>query len=76
MEATFANGEERHPFVKFQVMQYASIYEAVVVSLLFGKFANHAEVVQLQTHKAYKPVAAFAGISEMKYGDEKIHTCA
>jgi len=75
MEATFVSGNERHPFVKFQIMQYASIYEAVVVNLLFGRFASHPEVTQLQTHKAYKPIAALAGITEMMYGDEKIHTC-
>ena len=75
MEATFVSGDERHPFVKFQIMQYASIYEAVVVHLLFEKFQNHAEVADLQSHKAYKPIAALAGVTEMRYGDEKIHTC-
>jgi hypothetical protein len=75
MEATFVSGDERHPFVKFQIMQYASIYEAVVVYLLFDKFESHSEVVQLQTHKAYKPIAALAGITEMKYGAENIFTC-
>lgn len=75
MEATFVSGDERHPFVKFQIMQYASIYEAVTVHLLFDRYASHPEVSQLQTHKAYKPIAALAGITEMTYGDEKIHTC-
>ncbi|MGB6014458.1 MAG: hypothetical protein WBG32_06990 [Nodosilinea sp.] len=75
MEATFVSGDERHPFVKFQIMQYASIYEAVVVNLLFGQFATHPEVIQLQTHKAYKPISALAGITKMQYGDEEIHTC-
>lgn len=75
MEATFVSGDERHPFVKFQIMQYASIYEAVVVNLLFGRFATLPEVIQLQTHKAYKPISALAGITKMEYGDEEIHTC-
>jgi hypothetical protein len=29
MEATFVQGDEQHPFVKFQIMQYASIYKPV-----------------------------------------------
>lgn len=75
MEATSVSGDERHPFVKFQIMQYSSIFEAVVVNILFGKLANHPEVVKLQTHMAYKPVSALAGLSRMKYGDEDIYTC-
>lgn len=75
MEATYVSGDERHPFVKFQIMQYASIYEAVVTSLLFGKLKLHPEVTQLERHKAYKPIAALASLAEMKYESEKIYTC-
>lgn len=75
MEATFVSGDELHPFVKFQIMQYASIYEAVVVNLLFDKFGSHPEVAQLQTHKAYKPIDALARVTEMKFGEEVVHTC-
>src|SRR4051794_24381229 len=35
MEALRASGDEIHPFVKFQIMQYASIYEAVISHLLW-----------------------------------------
>ena len=58
MEALLASGDEIHPFVKFQIMQYASIYEAVVSYLLWSRYAEHAEVRALQTHKAYRPVSA------------------
>ena len=75
MEALLASGDEVHPFIKFQIMQYASIYEAVVVNVLWTNYADHPEVIQLQTHKAYKPVAAFGSLASMKYGDEEIHTC-
>ncbi len=75
MEALLAAGDEVHPFIKFQIMQYASIYEAVVVNLLWTKYVDHPEVKQLQTHKAYKPVAAFGSSASMKFGDEAIHTC-
>lgn len=75
MEATFVQGDEQHPFVKFQIMQYASIYEAVITNLLWGKYKDHDEVEALQTHKAYKPVEALASITEIKYGEEKIFPC-
>lgn len=75
MEATFVAGEERHPFVKFQIMQYASIFEAVITYLLWNVFTDHLEVIHLQTHQAYKPVKALAHLTEMKFGDEELHTC-
>jgi hypothetical protein len=61
MESTFVQGDEQHSFVKFQIMQYASIYEAVITNLLWGTFKDHPEVEQLQTHKSYKPVNALSG---------------
>lgn len=75
MEATFVQGDEQHPFVKFQIMQYASIYEAIITNLLWGVFNNHAEVIQLQTHKAYKPVQALGSLTKVKFGEEEIFTC-
>ena len=75
MEALLAAGDEVHPFIKFQIMQYASIYEAVVSYLLWTKYVMHPEVLQLQTHKAYKPVSSLGRLTSMKYGDEDIHTC-
>lgn len=75
MEALLAAGDEVHPFIKFQIMQYASIYEAVVTNLLWTKYATHPEVLRLQTHKAYKPVNSLGSLTSMKYGDEDIHTC-
>ncbi|GBO90528.1 hypothetical protein [Marinobacter salsuginis] len=75
MEATFVQGDEQHPFVKFQIMQYASIYEAVITNLLWGKFKEHPEVLQLQTHKSYKPVNALGSLTKMWFGEEELFTC-
>jgi hypothetical protein len=52
MEALRASGDEIHPFVKFQIMQYASIYEAVISYLLWTRYSDHSEVKALQTHKS------------------------
>jgi hypothetical protein len=75
MEALYVSGDERYPFIKFQLIQYASIYEAVITNLLWNNFASHLEVIKLQTHKAYKPVAAFGSLATMKFEDEIIFPC-
>lgn len=75
MEAMLATNDEIHAFVKFQITQYASIYEAVVSYFLWSKYAEHAEVKALQTHKAYKPVSALGSLAKMQYGDEEVFTC-
>jgi uncharacterized protein (UPF0332 family) len=64
-----------HPFIKFQIIQYASIYEAVVAYLLWTEFADHPEVKKLQTHKAYKPISALGGLTKMTYEDKELFTC-
>ncbi len=75
MEALSATGDELHAFVKFQIIQYASIYEAVISHLLWNRYKAHPEVKLLQTHKAYKPVGAFAHLTAMKYGEEDVFPC-
>lgn len=75
MEALSPMDGDMHPFVKFQIMQYASIYEAVIVHLLWRKFENHSEVLALQTHKAYKPIRAFASPTNMTYDGLEVHAC-
>jgi hypothetical protein len=75
MEATYASGDEIHPFVKFQIIQYASIYEAVTSYLLWNKFSEHEEVKALQIHKAYKPVSALGSLTNLKYDGTDLFTC-
>lgn len=75
MEALYVEGNELHPFVKFQVMQYASIYEAVITYLLWNRFKDHEEVIKLQTHKAYKPVSALGSLTDIQFDGEKVYTC-
>jgi len=75
MEALYSNEEERHPFVKFQIIQYASIYEALINYLLWVVFSEHEEVKKLQTHMAYKPVSALGRLCKMTYDDKELFTC-
>lgn len=75
MEATYVGGDEIHPFVKFQIIQYASIYEAVTSYLLWNKFSEHEEVKALQIHKAYKPVSAFGSKTNITYDGQELFAC-
>ncbi len=75
MEALYASNDEIHSFVKFQIIQYASIYEAVISHLLWGEFKDHEEVKKLQTHKSYKPVSALGSLTKIYYENDPIHTC-
>lgn len=75
MEGLYVAGDDIHPFVKFQIIQYASIYEAVTTYLLWDKYSEHPEVKSLQTHKAYKPVSALGSLTKLTYDGADIFTC-
>ncbi|MEK6614959.1 MAG: hypothetical protein AABZ32_02440, partial [Bacteroidota bacterium] len=51
------------------------IYEAVINTVLWEKFPQHDEVIQMQTHKTYKPISAFSHMTKMKYGEEDVFPC-
>lgn len=71
LEATFATGNERHSFVKFQILQYASIYEAVVVYLLWNRYGDSAEVKKLETHEALTQVSALSKDTQITVDNEQ-----
>lgn len=75
MEALSVGGVELHAHAKFQVIQYASIYEAVVNYLLRTSLANEESVKAIQYHKAYKPVSALSALTELTYSEEKAFIC-
>lgn len=75
MEALNVDSFELHAHAKFQVIQYASIYEAVVNYLLRTVLANKEKVKALQYHKAYKPVSALSASTELMYSGEKAFVC-
>ncbi len=75
MEALNVSGDEIHPFIKYQIIQYASIYEAVISFLLWNKFQTHPEVIALSSHKAYKPISALSKLTNITYDGESLYTC-
>ncbi|HEV7255760.1 MAG TPA: hypothetical protein VGN97_22010 [Mesorhizobium sp.] len=76
-EALAADELQLHSHVKFQVVQYASIYEAVIVHLLWTKFAEHAAVVAIEFHKGFRRVASLPTTLQLNTTDgEPVHLCA
>jgi hypothetical protein len=56
-EALKVSGAHMHAHVKFQIIQYASIYEAVIVYLLWNRFSEHGAVISIQFHKVFRKAA-------------------
>ena len=53
-EALAVSEERLHAHVKFQIVQYAGIYEAIIVNLLWTAFANHPEVTAIEFHSTLR----------------------
>src|SRR5262249_48557358 len=75
-EALAVTEERTHAHAKFQITQYASIYEAVIVDLLWNKYATHPAVVDIDTHSTFRKVATLPETVKLTTaGGEKIHWC-
>lgn len=57
-EALNVTDKRLHGHVKFQIVQYAGIYEAIIVHILWSKYAGHPAVTDIQFHKTYKKSAS------------------
>jgi len=75
-EALAVDGERLHAHVKFQIVQYASIYEAVIVYLLWSKFSSHPAVTDIEFHETYRSASAWPTSLNVTNADgEAIHLC-
>ena len=75
MEAMYLDGDERHAFIKYQIMQYASIYEAVISNLIWNRFKDAPEVKKLEAHLVLVQVDALSTLTKMTYNDENLYAC-
>jgi len=75
MEALFLKDHELHAHLKFQIIQYASIYEAVINYLLLNNFKENENVKKISTHISLREVAALSRLTEITYEGNKIFTC-
>ncbi len=61
--------------LKFQIVQYAGIYEAVISYLLRNKFSTDPRVEKLGKKVEYRRVNAFSNGMDMQFNGEKVYTC-
>ena len=58
-EALNVSGEKLAAHAKFQIVQFAAIYEALIVHVLWTYFAESPEVKAIEYYKTLRKVAAF-----------------
>jgi len=75
MEALQATDLRLHAHVKFQITQYASIYEAIIVHLLWTKFENHPEVQRIEMHKEFRKIAEWPKNLDVSSDGEAVYLC-
>lgn len=75
MEALFLEDFELHAHLKFQIIQYASIYEAVINYLLLNNFKDNEHVKKISTHPSLKEITTLSKLTKITYEDQKIFTC-
>lgn len=62
-------------YLKFQIVQYAGIYEAVISYLLKNKFSTDSRVEKLGNKVEYKKVDALSDGMNMQFNGDKVYTC-
>lgn len=70
-EALNASDERLHAHVKFQIVQYAGIYEAIIVNLLWGRYAGTSQVMDIEYHNTLRKVATMPSNIQMTTGDRE-----
>lgn len=75
MEALHFEGFELAAQLKFQIIQYASIYEALITHLLWTRHVNDAAVAALEQKVEYKPVPALSSLSVLTYNGDAVVPC-
>lgn len=75
MEALNLTGHELYAHVKFQIIQYASIYEAVICYLLWNKFKDNEAVKTMEVHQELRKVSALASPTVLTYDGVEAYIC-
>lgn len=75
-EALQANSGRQHAHVKFQIVQYAGIYEAIIVYLLWEKFQSNMAVQRIESHLTYKIAGSLSkGVQIVTNKNEPVFLC-
>lgn len=75
-EALNVSGEKLAAHAKFQIVQFAAIYEALIVHILWTRFPDSSEVRNIEYYTTLRKVAKFPNNLDVKTkkGNE-IHLC-
>jgi hypothetical protein len=76
MSALGVQGAKLEAHLKFQITQYASVYESIISHLLWTTFQDTDELKNLETHKAYKKACAWPSKFEGTFDGEPVFLCA
>ena len=75
-EALNVAEDRLHAHVKFQIVQYASIYEAIIVYFLWEKFSDHPAVTDIEFHDTFKRAASLPkNVQMLTIAGEEISLC-
>lgn len=76
-EALAASEERLHAHVKFQIVQYAGIYEAIIVHMLWNVYAEHTAVTAIEYHNSFKKAAMLSNSLSLTLADsgEEVALC-
>lgn len=69
------NSFELLAHLKFQIVQYAGIYEAVISNVLIKKFGNDEMVLKLQKSEFYSRVDALSNGTEIRHNGDTVYIC-
>lgn len=76
-EALAVSDERLHAHVKFQIVQYAAIYEAIIVHMLWNVYPTHQAVTAIEFHEVYKKTATLPKALSLTLADtsEEVVLC-
>lgn len=75
-EALNVSDEKLAAHAKFQIVQFASIYEAIIVHILWSRYPESPEVRNIEFYKALRKIAQFPKNIEVKTPEGlEVHLC-
>lgn len=76
-EALDVSDDRLHAHVKFQIVQYAAIYEAIIVHMLWKVFPDHQAINSIEYHTAYRKAGALSTALSLTLSDtgEEVALC-
>ena len=75
MEALGSTGAELAAHCKFQVIQYASIYEAIISHVLWSHCTGEAAFIEMVQGSEFRVVPVLSRSSQLTHNGERVYPC-